>query len=148
MIEPDRATLTDAQKSERVAAALAEEFATPKGIKRLAEADEQFNKARSSSADGEVTTMAIPAAIAGALTVCAAGAAGSVGFGTLQRLIAEGKLGNARELLADAIVGCVTPIVGTVAYRACKLIPACKRAVDRALNAAIDRIIREIQGRG
>ena len=85
-------------------------------------------------------------AIVGAIILCSSGAAGNVGFGVLERLISEGNVGRARELLADAIIGCATPIVGAIAWRVCRRVPPCRNAVDRALNAAIDRIIREIQG--
>lgn len=93
---------------------------------------------------GDYAPRVIPAVIAGAITVCAAAAIGAVGIGTLNRLIAEGSIGTARQLLADAISGCVSSIAGGLAVRACRAFSPCRSALNSAISRAVDALIRTL----
>lgn len=86
----------------------------------------------------------IPAAIAGAIAICATGAIGTVGLETLNRLIAEGNVGTARQLLADAITGCVAGAGLGLALKACRAFSPCKRALNSAVSRAVDALLKTL----
>lgn len=105
----------------------------------VAELTREWDAAQRSS--GGVQARAIPVVIVGAITICAATAVGSVGQQVVENLIADGKVGEAKKLIASAISGCVFGVATAGAGALCKAFPPCRRAVQKAIEKAAQKII-------
>lgn len=93
---------------------------------------------------GDTSATAIPAALVGVIALCGGTALASVGQSVIRNLIAQGNIGRARDLLAEAVAGCVFGVAGGAVGAACRVFPPCRRAVTTAIEKVVRKIIDEL----
>jgi hypothetical protein len=119
---------------------LTSDLFTPEEVEEL---NREWDAAQ--QAAGAVQPQVIPAVIVGALTICAGTAVVSVGQQVIENLIAEGKSGTAKQLIAKAISGCVFGVATVGVGAACRVFPPCRKAVQTAIEKAAQRIVDRLR---